>query len=77
MFLNFYLHCVYRVYSRPLLSATITLNLVSGDLKQIFSSEMDKNDIYLGGVSKQNTPFFRKFALKNALMSPISESVLV
>ena len=73
MFLNFYLHCVYRVYSRPLLSVTITLNLVSEDLKKIFSSEMDKNDIYLGGVSKQNAPFLRKFALKNALMPPISE----
>ena len=54
---NFCLHCVYRVYSRPLLSATTALNLVSGDLKKIFSSEMDKNDIYLGSVSKQNASF--------------------
>ena len=56
MSLSFYLHCVYMVHSRPLLGATIALNLVSWDLKKIFSSEMDKNDIYLGGASKQNVP---------------------
>ena len=57
MSLKFYLHYVYMVYSRPLLGATIALNLVSWVLKKIFSSEMDKNDIYLVNASKQSTPF--------------------
>ena len=57
MSLKFYLHCVYRVYSGPLLGATIALNLVSWALKKIFSSEMDKNDIYLVNASKQSAPF--------------------
>ena len=57
MSLNFYLHCVYRVYSRPLLGASIALALVSLDFKEIILSEMDKNDIYLGSASKQNVAF--------------------
>ena len=44
-----------RAYSRPLLGATIAPNLVPWVLRKIFSLEMGKNDIYLGGASKQNT----------------------
>ena len=51
-----------RVYSKPLLDAIITLNLVPLFLKKIFSLEMVKNDICLGGASKQNAPFLKKFA---------------
>ena len=52
-------------HSRPLLGATIALNLVSWVLKKIFSSEMDKKDICLGSASKQNAPF--------SFMPPMSE----
>ena len=45
------------VYSRPLLGATIASNLVPWDLKKIFPSDMDKNDIYLGTSTKQNASF--------------------
>ena len=31
---------------------------------------MGKTDIYLGGASKQNTLFFRKFALKQLTHAP-------
>ena len=41
-------------YSRLLLGETIAPNLVPSDLKKTFSFEMVKNDIYLGGTSKQN-----------------------
>ena len=44
----------YRAYSRHLLGATIAPNLVPWVLKKILSLEMGKNDIYLGGASKQN-----------------------
>ena len=33
---------------------------------------MDKNDIYLRGAGKKNALFFRRFALINALMYPVS-----
>ena len=33
---------------------------------------MIKNDIYLGGGSKQNALFSKKYALKNAPMPPMS-----
>ena len=39
--------------------------------EKIFSSEMDKNDIYLGDASKQNT-LFQKISPKNAIMHLIS-----
>ena len=45
-----------RAYSRPLLSTTITPNLVPWVLKKIFSLEMDKNDIYLGGARPYSRP---------------------
>ena len=61
--LNFYLHCVYRIYSRLLLGATIALNLVPRLLKKKFSSEMDKITS-IQGVQANKMPFFRKFALK-------------
>ena len=38
----------------------------------LFSFEMVKNDICLGGASKQNAVFFRKCALKSAPMPPMS-----
>ena len=50
-------------YSRPLLSATIAPNLKPWVLKKIFSLEMIKNDICLGGASKQNA-FFHKMCPK-------------
>ena len=71
MSLNFYLYCVYRVYYRPLIGATSELNLVPWVLKKIFSAEMDKNYIYLV-VQADKMPIFRKFALKNALIPPMS-----
>ena len=37
--------------------ATIAPNLVPYVLKKVFSLEMVKNDIYLGGASKQNVLF--------------------
>ena len=46
-----------KAYSRPLLGATVTPNLVPWVLKKIFSVEMVKNDIRLGGASKQNALF--------------------
>ena len=33
---------------------------------------MVKNDLWLGGASKQNTPFLKTFAPKNALMPLMS-----
>ena len=72
VYLNFYLYCVYRVFFRPLLGATIALNLVPWVLKKELSLEMDKNNIYLEWASKQNALFFRKLALKNTLMPLIS-----
>ena len=50
----FYLSDAFWTYSRSLLSATIAPNLVPSDLKKLFPFEMVKNDIYLGGASKQN-----------------------
>ena len=70
--LNIYLYCVYRAFFRPLLGATISLNLVPWVLKKELSSEMDKNNIYLECANKQSALFFRKFALKNTLMPLIS-----
>ena len=49
----------YTASSRPLLSATIAPNLVPWVLEKIFSLEMTKNYICLGGASKQ-IPFFQK-----------------
>ena len=46
-----------RAYSTHLLGATIAPNLVSWVLKKIFSLDMVKNDICLGGASKQNAYF--------------------
>ena len=43
-------------FSRTLLGATIACNLVAWVLKKI-SLEMVKNDISLGGASKQNALF--------------------
>ena len=53
------------------MGATIACNVVSWVLKKIFSGEIDKNDIYLG-VQGNKMLFFRKFALKNALIPPRS-----
>ena len=69
MSLNFYLHGVYRVYSTPLLGMTIALNLVPWILKKIFSLETDKNDVYLGGASKQNA-IFQKICSKKRTHAP-------
>ena len=55
--LNIYLYCVYRAFFRPLLGATISLNLVPWVLKKELSSEMDKNNIYLECANKQNALF--------------------
>ena len=41
-----------RAYSKPLLGATITPSLVPCVWKKIFSLEMVKNYICLGGASK-------------------------
>ena len=55
--------CVYRAYSRPLLSATIVPSLVPRVLKKTFSLEMGNNYTCLGelggggGTSKQNAFF--------------------
>ena len=57
VYLNFYLYCVYRAFFRPLLGATIALNLVPWVLKKELSLEMDKNNIYLEWASKQNALF--------------------
>ena len=59
-------------YYRPLLGAIITPNLVPCFLKKIFSLEMVKNDICLGGSSKQNAPFLKKITPKNAPMPLMS-----
>ena len=52
-----------RAYSGPSLGATIAPNLVPWVLKKIFSLEMGKNNIYLGGAREQNA-FFQKFCPK-------------
>ena len=46
-----------RAFSWPLLDATIAPNLVPWVLEKIFSFEMVKNDICLGGASKPNALF--------------------
>ena len=69
MVLNFYLHCVYRVYSRLLMAATIAFYVVHSILKKIFSAEIDRNDIYLGGATKQNG-VSQKICPKNAIIPP-------
>ena len=51
-----------RAYSIHLLGATIEPNLVPWVLKKIFSLEMVKNGICLGGASKQNALFSEKLA---------------
>ena len=61
---------IYRAYSGPLLGATIAPNIVPWVLKKIFSLKMVENDICLRGTSK--CPFFRKYALENASMLPMS-----
>ena len=50
-----------RAYSRPLLGATIATNLVVWVLRKIFSLEMVKNDICLGGAT-----FFQKMCPKKS-----------
>ena len=62
----------YRASSRPLLSATIAPNLVPWVLEKIFSLEMTKNYICLGGASKQNSIFSENVPRKNASMTPMS-----
>ena len=51
-----------------MLGAIIAHNVVPCFLKRIFSLEMVKNDICLGGSSKQNATFLKKIAAKNAPM---------
>ena len=62
-----------RAYSRPLLGVIITPNLMPRFLKKLFSLEMVKNDICLGGTSKQNVSFLKKFAPKNAHLPLLSK----
>ena len=71
--------CVYRAYSRPLLSATIVPSLVPRVLKKTFSLEMGNNYTCLGelgggggGYKQTKCLFFRKCALKNAPMPSMS-----
>ena len=61
-----------RAYSRPLLGATIATNLVLWVLRKIFSLEMVKNDICLGGASKQNAFFSKNVPQKIAPMPLMS-----
>ena len=59
--------CVYRAYSRPLLSATIVPSLVPRVLKKTFSLEMGNNYTCLGeggGVQANKMPFFQKMCTK-------------
>ena len=61
------LHDIYfRAYSKLLLGATIAPNLVSWVLRKIFSLEMVKNDICLGGASKQNVLFSENMSQKKS-----------
>ena len=48
-----------RVYSRPLLDATIVPDLVQWVLKKVFSSEMVKSGFSVCVASKQNTLFLK------------------
>ena len=41
-------------------------------LKKAFSLEIVKNDICLGGASKQHAPLFKNCAPKNVAMPPMS-----
>ena len=63
---------LHRTYSRPLLGATIALNLVHWVSEKIVSLEMVKNDMSLGDASKQNSLFSENVPLKKALMPPRS-----
>ena len=61
------LHGIYFwAYSKPLSGATIAPNLVSWVLRKIFSLEMVKNDICLGGASKQNVLFSENMSQKKS-----------
>ena len=55
-----------------MLGATIAPNLVPWLLGKIFLLEMVKNDICLGGESKQNALFSENMLQKNALIPPMS-----
>ena len=60
------LHGIYfRTYSKPLSGANIAPNLVSWVLRENFSLEMVKNDMFLGGASKQNALFSENMPPKN------------
>ena len=59
LFKILYKKCVHAGPILDLLDAIIGLNLVPWFLKWIFSSEMVKNNVCLGGASKQNALFQR------------------
>ena len=58
---------IHRIYSKPLLGATITPNLVPWVSRKIFSLEI-LSDICLGRASKQNNLFSENVPPKNAPM---------
>ena len=62
----------YRASSRLLLSATIAPTLVPWVLGKLFSLEMTKNYICLGGTSKQSSLFSENVPRKNASITPMS-----
>ena len=62
-------NCDSRVYSLPFFGMTIARNLVPYFFKKIYFLEMVKNDICLGGVSKQ-MPFLSKNILKKHTHAP-------
>ena len=67
-----YIYISIRAYSRPLLGAIIAPNIAPWVFKKVFSFEMIKNNICLGGKSKQSAFFFEKCAPKNTPMPPLS-----
>ena len=67
---RYFFTIISRAYSGPLLGATIAANLMPWFFKRIFSLEMVKNDICLGGAIKQNAFFFRKYPPKKRSNAP-------
>ena len=68
---------IFRVYSRPLLGATRAPNLLPWVFKKVFSLEMIKNGICLGGASKQNAFFSKMVSQKRYTCPQCLKQVLI
>ena len=68
---------IFRVYSRPLLGATSAPNLLPWVFKKVFSLEMVKNGICLGGASKQNAFFSKMVSQKRYTCPQCLKQVLI